>query len=226
MATSATCSTTSIASTMSKLSPAAARSSAPDVAVIDRPDPIAPRGVAPPRYCYRRVSPPSTAAPSRARGSGKNAAAAADIENAQAGKAVEPGRIAVANSEAPAVANIGEPDRVELVQRRHRSAGVPPLPRDARKPRDLLIVDRRRAGWLWVDSGRFSGRSGQYCHHLDRMAFSNPFKLAPQLHRDRNAGLAAPGLSAPGALARHRDLSKPAWRGNALRRPPAHRRRR
>ena len=71
----------------------------------------------------------------------QNAAAAADIEDAQAGEAVEPLRIA-AEMIGGAIADIGKPDRVEFVQRRHRSARVPPLAGEPRKARDFVLVDR------------------------------------------------------------------------------------
>src|SRR3979490_2859054 len=72
-----------------------------------------------------------------------------DIEDAQARQAVEPLGVA---REPPAggIADIGEADRIELVQRRHLAARIPPLARQRRETRDLVIFTRgcarRRAG--------------------------------------------------------------------------------
>ena len=79
----------------------------------------------------------------------ENAAAAADIEDAQAGKAVEPLRIAV-EMRGGAVADVSEPDRIELVQRRHRPVRVPPLPGEAREPRDFVLVDGAGRCWFSI----------------------------------------------------------------------------
>ena len=54
--------------------------------------------------------------------------AAADIEQAQAREAVEALGVAVELA-AGGVADIGQPQRVDLVQRRHLAVGVPPLGR-------------------------------------------------------------------------------------------------
>src|SRR5205823_1211344 len=78
----------------------------------------------------------------------QNAAAAADVEDAQPRKAVEPLAIAV---EAPArgVLDEAEPHRVELVQHAHLAAEIPPFGRQRRKALDLGRIDgrtvRRRA---------------------------------------------------------------------------------
>ncbi len=79
----------------------------------------------------------------------ENAAAAADIENPQPGEAVEPRRIA-AEMRGGAIANVGKAHRIELVQRRHGPARVPPLPGKAREPRDLFAVNGTGLGWLGV----------------------------------------------------------------------------
>ena len=79
----------------------------------------------------------------------KNAAAAADIEHPQAGEAVEPHRIAV-EMRGSTVADVSEPHRIELVQRRHRPARVPPLPGDAGEARDFFPVDGASAGYSSV----------------------------------------------------------------------------
>ncbi len=82
-------------------------------------------------------------------GLAEDAAAAADIENPQAGEAVEPLRIA-AEMRGGMVADIGKADRIELVQCRHRPARVPPLPGEARESRDLFLVNGAGGGWLSV----------------------------------------------------------------------------
>src|SRR5262249_26131356 len=83
--------------------------------------------------------------PRPSKGPPKNAAAAADIEDAKPGQAVEPARIAVEMAGRP-VANESKPHRIEFVQRRHRAPRVPPLAGEPRKSCDLLGVDRVRAG--------------------------------------------------------------------------------
>ena len=67
---------------------------------------------------------------------GQNSSAAADIEEAQARKAVEPLPVAF---ELPAgrIADVSKAGRVEFVQRGHLAAGVPPLLRQFREFRDL-----------------------------------------------------------------------------------------
>jgi hypothetical protein len=54
--------------------------------------------------------------------------AAADVEDAQAGQAVQAFDVALELA-AGGVANIGQPQRVDPVQRRHLAVGVPPLVR-------------------------------------------------------------------------------------------------
>ena len=71
---------------------------------------------------------------------GENAAAAADIEDAQAFEAVEPLGV-TAEMLGGAVADISEADRVELVQGRHRPMRVPPLAGQPREARDFVAID-------------------------------------------------------------------------------------
>ena len=94
---------------------------------------------------------------------GQDTAAAADIEDAQAGQAADLARIP-AKMGRDLVADIGEPDRIELVQHRHGAALVPPLRGELRKLLDLGPIDgglprhsrypitqrtrRRRGAWV------------------------------------------------------------------------------
>ena len=68
----------------------------------------------------------------------QNAAAAADIEDAQAFQAIELLGVAV-EPLAGGVADVGEPHRIELVQHRHLAARVPPLLGQRRKARDFGV---------------------------------------------------------------------------------------
>jgi hypothetical protein len=72
----------------------------------------------------------------------QNAAAAADIENAQILQAIEALGVA-AKARAGLIADIGEADRIELVQDRHLAARVPPLRCQLGETRDLGGVDCR-----------------------------------------------------------------------------------
>ena len=72
---------------------------------------------------------------------GQDAAAAADVEDAQARQAAEPLGVAVEMRGRRLVADIAEPHRIELVQRRHLAARVPPFGGQRRKPLDLGLVD-------------------------------------------------------------------------------------
>ncbi len=159
---SATCSTTSMASTTSKRSPASASASAVVDAVIDREAGLC--GVQPRRLDIgaqpgRRPRP--GAKPRQ--GLAQDAAAAADVEDAQAREAVEP--LAVA-PELPAgrLLDVAEPHRVELVQHAHLAARVPPGRGQRREARDLVGVDGRPAG------------RGVTCVAFDR---SSPSRLQP-----------------------------------------------
>ena len=71
---------------------------------------------------------------------GQDAAAAADIEHAQAVEAVELLGVA-AETRGRLVADVAEPHRIELVQRRHLAARVPPLGGERGETRDLGRVD-------------------------------------------------------------------------------------
>jgi hypothetical protein len=67
--------------------------------------------------------------------------AAADIEDAQAGKAVQAFDVALELA-AGGVADIGQPQRIDLVQRGHLAPGVPPLVRQFREFGDFGRIDR------------------------------------------------------------------------------------
>src|SRR6186997_317019 len=71
------------------------------------------------------------------------AAAAADIEHAQAGKASWPPRVAPKPS-AELVADIGEPHRIDAVELVEGPALVPPFPAEPREAGNLVGVERRR----------------------------------------------------------------------------------
>src|SRR5579859_6984439 len=71
----------------------------------------------------------------------QHAAAAADVEDAQALQAVEPRRIA-GKMRRGAVADIAEPHRIEAVQRRPGAVRIPPLAGEPREMRDRIVVDR------------------------------------------------------------------------------------
>jgi hypothetical protein len=72
---------------------------------------------------------------------GQDAAAAADVEDAQALERVEPPGVAVEASGDP-VADVADAQRIELVQRRHLAARVPPFGGQRREALDLGRVDR------------------------------------------------------------------------------------
>ena len=76
----------------------------------------------------------------------KNAAAAADIEHAQVLEAVELLRIAT-KARRRLIADIGEPDRIELVQRRHGPARIPPIRGKARETLNLGLIDAGYTGF-------------------------------------------------------------------------------
>ena len=71
----------------------------------------------------------------------EQAAAAADIEHRQAlegtGKSIAPPMLG------GTIADVGEPHRVQPMQRRELAGRIPPLLRDARKALDLRRIDRR-----------------------------------------------------------------------------------
>ena len=71
------------------------------------------------------------------------------------GEAVEALRIA-AEMRGRAVADIGQPHRIELVQRRHRPVRVPPLAGEPRKSRHFVLVDGFGAVRLRVHAKAFS----------------------------------------------------------------------
>src|SRR5262249_402592 len=77
----------------------------------------------------------------------QNAAAAADVEQAQARQRVE---LLVVAAEMPARGLLDEaqPHRVEPVQHGHLAARIPPLGGERRKARDLRLVDGRTASGL------------------------------------------------------------------------------
>ena len=70
-------------------------------------------------------------------------AAAADIEHAQAGEARRPLGVA-AESAAELVADIGQAQRVDAVERPEGTALVPPLPGEPGEPCDFLGVEGPR----------------------------------------------------------------------------------
>jgi len=70
----------------------------------------------------------------------QNAAAAADVEHAQAGERIEPPFVA-AEMPTRGLFDEGESHRVELVQHRHPAAWIPPLGGVRGKMRDLRLVD-------------------------------------------------------------------------------------
>src|SRR5262249_8142836 len=72
-------------------------------------------------------------------------AAAADVEDAQPGKTIEPGRIA-AESFAGAVADEAQPQRVDPVQHAHLAAWVPELGGQRGELRDLRRIDAGACG--------------------------------------------------------------------------------
>ena len=71
----------------------------------------------------------------------QQAGAAADIEDAQSGKAIQAFDVALELA-AGGVADIGQPQRIDLVQRGHLALGVPPLVRQFRELRDFGRIDR------------------------------------------------------------------------------------
>ena len=76
----------------------------------------------------------------------QDSAAAADIEHAETLQAVELFRIA-AKMRSRLIADIAQPDRIELVQGGHRPARIPPVGRMAREPLDLGLIDAGYAGF-------------------------------------------------------------------------------
>src|SRR5262249_53373073 len=104
----------------------------------------------------------------RGRGLTKTAAPPADIENANA---IEPRRMAGIATELTArrVPDIGEPDRIELMQHRHFSAGVPPLSGKPGEAANLGGVDGGVGKGVWMY--RFVGHvndSASSCSREDR----------------------------------------------------------
>ena len=77
---------------------------------------------------------------------GQDTTAATDIEDAQVVEAIETLGI-TAEARAGMVADIGEADRIELVQDRHLAARVPPLGGQFCEAIDLGGVDRRVVGF-------------------------------------------------------------------------------
>ena len=73
-------------------------------------------------------------------GLGQNTGAAADIEHAQAVEAVELLGVAV-KARRGLIADIAEPDGIELVQRRHRPARIPPTGGQAREALHFGSID-------------------------------------------------------------------------------------
>ena len=88
---------------------------------------------------FRRVGADHRCAEPRQR-LGQNPAAAADVEDAQARKAVETLGVA-AEARRGVVADVGEAHRIELVQHRHGAMRVPPVLGEPGKLRNLRIVD-------------------------------------------------------------------------------------
>ena len=88
----------------------------------------------------------------------QDAGPAADIEEAQARKAIEALRIA-AEMLGRAVADVGQPDRIELVQRGHRPVRVPPLAGEPREAGHFVLVDGFGAVRLRVHAKAFSWAS-------------------------------------------------------------------
>lgn len=74
--------------------------------------------------------------PEKSRRLAEEPAAAADIENAEPGKREVGGRVSPSKARNP-VANEGQTDRVELMQRREPAVGVPPLFGNRGEPGDL-----------------------------------------------------------------------------------------
>src|SRR5262249_62274699 len=102
------------------------------------------------------------------RGPAKNPAATADMENANA---IEERRVVGIATELTArrVPDIGEPDRIELMQHRHFSAGVPPLSGKPGEAADLGGVDGGVGKGVWMY--RFVGHvndSASSCSREDR----------------------------------------------------------
>ena len=133
--TSGTCSTTSEATTRSKRRPAAA-TPRPDRLVVDLEADLL--GVPARRLDVRVIgSIPVTVAPSRASGS-----ASRPPPQPMSSASAPPGPRAAGSRRmlAGPVADVGDPHRVELVQRRHRPGGIPPArgraPRTWRARRD------------------------------------------------------------------------------------------
>jgi len=73
----------------------------------------------------------------------QQAGAAADIEDAQAGQAIQAFDVALELA-AGGIADIGQPQRIDLVQRRHLAVGIPPFVRQFREFRDLGGIDGGR----------------------------------------------------------------------------------
>ncbi len=96
----------------------------------------------------RRIGPHHPGAEPRQR-LAQNAAAAADIENADA---IEARRMAGVATELPAhrIPDIGEPDWIELMQHRHLSARVPPFPGEPGKAVDLGGIDCGVGNSVWI----------------------------------------------------------------------------
>ena len=76
----------------------------------------------------------------------QKAAAAADIEQRQALQRCSRQRVALPVA-GGAVADITQPRRVQVVQRRELAVGVPPLVGDAREALDLALIDGAMRGF-------------------------------------------------------------------------------
>jgi hypothetical protein len=84
----------------------------------------------------------------------KDAAAAADVEDAEAFERIELLGVVV-EVLGGAVADIADPHRIELVQRGHLAARVPPFAGHRGKPRDFGVIDRGCGGAHVEPLGRF-----------------------------------------------------------------------